>query len=52
MKDTEALGVVTDNYSACREKDAQIKAWQDYFARVKEAVEKANKNTSSRPGSK
>lgn len=52
VKDTEALGVVTDNYSACREKDAQIKAWQDYFARVKEAVEKANKNTSSRPGSK
>jgi hypothetical protein len=49
VKDTDVLGVVTDNYSTCREKDAQIKAWQDYFARVKQAVENANKNVKNRP---
>ena len=49
VKDTDVLGVVTDNYSTCREKDAQIKAWQDYFARVKQAVEDANKNVKNRP---
>jgi hypothetical protein len=52
VKDTDALNVVTDNYSSCREKDAQIKAWQDYFAKVKEAVEKSNKSVSDRPKAK
>jgi len=51
IMDNQALAIVAENYGTCHEKDAQINALRDYVhamqdwaAKVKSAVDKANKS--------
>ena len=44
VKDNQALSVIIDNYGTCKRNAEQLAALQDYIAKVKAAVDKANKN--------
>jgi hypothetical protein len=44
VKDNQALAVVVDNYGTCKQNAEQLVALQDYFKKVKEAIDKANAN--------
>ncbi|CAB4124280.1 hypothetical protein UFOVP49_118 [uncultured Caudovirales phage] len=48
VKDNQALGVVVENYSLCRQNAEQLISLQDYITKVKAAVEKANKNPNKK----
>ena len=44
IKDNQALATIIDNYGTCQQNSEQLKALQDYIAKVKAAFDRANNN--------
>ena len=44
IKDNQALGTIVENYGICQQNAQQLASLQEYISKVKEAVEKSNKN--------